>query len=106
MKLILSFFGISALAIAGAALMAGLQLSPSADVIMHFDTAGQPDFIGSQRQVLLMLATGGVIVLINLFLVRVLDKREHFAAQIIAHLTLLLSILLFIATSVIISNNR
>lgn len=106
MKLILVLFTISALVIGSAALMAGLQLQPNTEVIMHFDTAKQPDFTGSQRDVLLMLATGGGIVLINLFLARVFDRREHFTAVVISSVTVFLSVLLFIATSVIIANNK
>ncbi len=106
MKLILSLFSTSTAVIVAAILMAWLQLSPTAQVILHFDTAGQPDFIGSQRDVVLLLATGGAMLLINLFLARVFDKREHFIAVVIASFSLLLSILLFIATSVIIVNNK
>ncbi len=106
MKFILILFLASALIIGSAALMTGLQLQPNNEVILHFDTAKVPDFTGSQQDVFLMLATGGGIVLINFFLAHVFDRREHFTALIIANATLFLSILLFVATSVIISNNR
>lgn len=106
MKIILTLFAISSLLIGGAALMAGLQLSPEAAIILHFDAAGQPDFTGTARDVLLILATGGVLVLVNLFLARVFEKREHFVAVMISSFTLLLGALLFIVTSVIIINNK
>lgn len=73
---------------------------------MHFDAAGLPDFTGSRADVLLLLATGGGMLLINFFLANVFDRREHFTAAVIAHFSLILSILLFIATSVIIANNK
>jgi len=106
MKLILIMFAVSALILGGASFMAYSQLSPSNDVILHFDTTGEPDFTGSQQDVLFMLATGAGMLLVNLFLAHVFSRREHFTALVIANATIILSILLFIATSVIISNNR
>jgi hypothetical protein len=106
MKYILSTFAVSAVIIGTAALMVGMQLSATNEVIMHFDMAKQPDFTGSRQDVFMMIATGGILVLINLFLARVFDKREHFTAVVIANTTVAMSVLLFIATSVIISNNR
>jgi hypothetical protein len=106
MKLILALFTLSAIIIVGATVMTYVQLSPTNEVILHFDTAGQPDFTGSQRDVLLLLASGGGMLLINFFLANVFDKREHFTALVISNFSLILSVLLFIATYVIISNNR
>jgi hypothetical protein len=106
MKLILTIFAISAVIIGSAALMAGMQLSPDNEIILHFDTAGLPDFTGSQRDVLLILATGGGMVLVNFFLARVFERREHFTGVVVSSFTLFLSVLLFIATSVIIANNK
>lgn len=106
MKLILVLFAVSALIIGGATFMVNKQLSPTNEVILHFDTSGEPDVTGSQREVFLMLATGAGMLIINLFLVYVFSRREHFTALVITNFTLILAILLFIATSVIISNNR
>jgi hypothetical protein len=106
MKLILAMFLVSALLIGGATLMVSRQLSPNNEVILHFDTSGEPDFTGSQREVFLMLATGAGLLFINFFLAYIFNRREHFTALVVANCALILSVLLFIATSVIISNNR
>lgn len=106
MKLILYSFLISALIIAGAVLMVMLQLPDGHQVILHFDALKQPDFVGSRDSVVALLGTGGVMLIVNLFLARVFDRREHFVALILTNCSLLLSILLFIATSVIIANNK
>lgn len=106
MKFILTLFAISTVILVGAFLAAQLQLSPTAELILHFDTAGQPDFTGSLRDVLLMLATGAGLIAINLFLARTLYYRERIASFLIAQATVLITALLFLATFVIISNNR
>lgn len=106
MKLILTLFAISALLLGSAALWAGLVLPPDTQVILHFDTAGEPDFIGTRTEVLLMLATGAGMLLVNFFLARVFERREHFTAVMVSSFSVILSILLFIAAWVIIVNNR
>jgi len=89
-----------------AVLMTYQQLSVNNEVILHFNTAGQPDFTGSQQDVLVILATGGGMLLVNLFLASILDRRENFLALIITGSSLLLSVLLFIATWAILVNNK
>ena len=106
MKLILILFVASALIIGSAAILCSVYISPTAEVILHFDALRQPDFTGSQRDVLLILATGGVMLLINLFLAHVFDRREHFTAVVIANFSVALAVLLFIVTWFIIANNR
>ncbi len=106
MKLILAIFVASALLIGGASLMVSRQLSPTNEVILHFDPSGEPDMTGSQRDVFLLLATGAGMLIINFFLAYIFYRREHFTALVVANCTLVLSVLLFIAASVIISNNR
>ena len=106
MKLILTLFAISTVVVGIAFVMTLVQLSPDNLVILRFDQAGQDIFNGSRADLLLMLGTGGGMLLINLFLANVFNKREHFTALVISNFSLILSILLFIATSVIIVNNK
>jgi hypothetical protein len=106
MKYILAMFAVSAIIVGVGALIVGVHLSPVTQVIMHFDSAQQPDFTGSRQDVFMMIATGGVLVLINFLLARFFSQREHFTAIVIANTTVAMSILLFIATSVIIANNK
>lgn len=106
MRLIIAFFIISFVVLGIGAGLAYYKLSPTNEILMHFDAAGQPDFTGNQRDVLLLLAGGGGLLLVNLFLTWVFYHRERFLSIVIASFTAISSLLLLLATWVIIVNNK
>lgn len=106
MKTINILFLISVVVLASAGLLAYTKLSPSNELILHFTTAGQPDYTGSQADVLGAIVTCGVIALFNYVLARWIRRREGFYAISLSATSLFIALLLFIAVFVIIVNNQ
>lgn len=79
--------------------------SVSAPLIIHFDVYKGIDLVGSRASVIEILVAAGVMILINLFLADFLYSRERFLSYIFGFGSLLLVILILIATGVIISVN-
>jgi hypothetical protein len=74
-------------------------------LIIHFDVYKGIDFLGSRKDVFGILASGATMLLINLLLAEFFYRRERFLSYILTFLSLILSILILIATSVIVSVN-
>jgi hypothetical protein len=106
MKTINLLFLIAIVVLGAAGLAAYVQLSPTNELILHFTTAGQPDYTGSQVEVLNAVVTGGVVVLLNYLLSRSLKRREGFFALGLSITSLIIALLLFTAVFVIIVNNQ
>jgi hypothetical protein len=75
-------------------------------LILHFDSYRGIDFLGSRAQVFGIILSVFVLLLINFFLARLLYDRERLLSYIFVFASLLLSILILMAVSVIISANN
>ncbi len=79
--------------------------STAGPLIIHFDVHKGVDFLGGWLDVFGILITAFIILSINFFLSTFLYERERFLSYIFAFTSLLLSILILIAISVIINVN-
>ena len=92
------------LLISGAVAYTGLSVNN--DLILHFTQAGEPDYIGSQADVLRVIGIGGLIALVNYLLARFLIAKERFFALSLVTTGIAVSLLLLVAVSVIVINNQ
>jgi len=99
-------FLIAVVILAGAGWLAYSKLSPTNELILHFTQTGQPDYTGSQNDVLMMVIAGGGIVLLNYLVARALRKREGFFPVILSGTSVFISLLLLVAVFVIVVNNQ
>jgi len=106
MKLINILFLIAVVVLSIGGAYAYTHLSPTNELILHFTQTGQPDYTGSQADVLGTLITGGVVVLLNYLLARSLSKREGFFSIGLSITGLMVALLLFTAVFVIVVNNQ
>ncbi len=106
MKLINILFLIAVVVLGVAGAYAYFHLSPTNELILHFTQAGQPDYTGSQVDVIGAVVTGGVVLLLNYLLARSLSKREGFFALGLSITGLMVALLLFVAVFVIVVNNQ
>ena len=106
MKLITISFFVSILILTIGMAVAYSHLSKlNALIILHFNAASGPDYVGSSQDVFLIVLTGMGIALINFFLARALHLREQFLASMVSTGSIFISILILIAVLAIISNN-
>ncbi len=106
MKLIAYTFGFGFLLLIVAMSFAYVKFAGvDALLAIHFSPRQGVDFLGSSMDVFGIIFTGFGVLLANGFVAWYLNKREHFLSVIVAFFSVLLALLLFIATFVIIVNN-
>lgn len=106
MKLLNLLFVVSVGVLAIVGLIAYTGLSSTNDLILHFTQAGEPDYIGSQADVIRVVGVASLIVLFNYVLARSLAAKERFFALSLASTGIAVSLLLLVAVSVIVINNK
>lgn len=74
-------------------------------LIIHFDSFRGIDFLGNRSDVFQILWLGLLVNIINFSLVAVFYWRERFLAYLIGYFSSVFSLLILIATAVIISIN-
>jgi hypothetical protein len=105
-KYLRSVAGLSLLILILALLIFNVKLGAvETPLILHFDAYKGVDFLGSKVQIYGILLSALVMILINSFLADFLYKRERFLSFIFVFVSLVLSILILMAISVIISVN-
>ena len=99
-------FGIGFFCILGATLWVYFVLRNAASVlILHFNNVVGINQIGGVTQLIGVGVTGLVVVIANFLIALELEARDLFLGKLLAAVTLLFAILLFIAFAAIISVN-
>ena len=106
MKRIHIIFGISLLVLLVALAVAYVKLADqTALLIIHFDKYQGIDMLGSKGDIFSCLLIGVGIVAVNGLLAYVLYRRDRFLANLLGYVSVAISVLLFLSTLAIISNN-
>ncbi|MBI4159924.1 hypothetical protein HY504_02035 [Candidatus Wolfebacteria bacterium] len=99
-------FGLAFAVLAGSVILIAWGLNPEARMfILHFTREQGADRFGTRLDVFGVPGVGIAIVAINLFLADFLYRRERFLSFLFGFGSFLLSVLLFIAVSVMVSVN-
>lgn len=99
-------FAVSIAILALAYILFYIYLAPISNlIVVGFDGIRELNLLGTTEDVFFILTSGGVLVLINLFLAGVLIKRDTFLAGLLPFASLVVSILILISVGVIIANN-
>ena len=92
--------------LAGSALWASLALKdPSAFLVIHFDAFRGIDTLGTRVDVFTIIEVGFGIWLINLLLSALFRRRAAILSYWFAYVSILVTLLLFIAVRIILSTN-
>lgn len=105
-KSLLIIFGVSFGILVLTGIIAYLNLAEiTTPLIIHFDAYKGIDFLGNKIDVFNILIVAGVIFLINLILAELIFDRQRLLSFNFAFVSLVVSVLIFIAILVIISIN-
>lgn len=92
----------------GGAVWSRLVLHATSDaspLILHFDDLSGITSVGPPAALQFMTVIGTVIVLMNFFIALELESRDRFLGKLVAAVTLVFAVLLFIGFAAIISVN-
>lgn len=77
----------------------------SGPIILHYDNYVGIDFIGGMSQLMWVAALSAVIVITNFFIAAELEARNKFLSRVVASITAVMAVLIFIGFAAIISVN-
>lgn len=105
-KLLLILSGLSGVAVLGSLTLAFLKLGGLPyPLVLHFDSFHGVDFLGDTTDFWGIWLGGFACIVLNFFLGEVMFTKERVLSYVFLSVNLLLSILLFVITTVIIAAN-